>query len=249
MRILFFLFLLVFYSSIYALQVVYKLPPKFVYLREIDPSIVQDIRYSGSHNFVGRPIKGYEANECILTREAALALSKVQKELANSSLSLKVYDCYRPTQAVNDFINWSNNKNNDMKDEFYPNIKKSDLFRLGYISEKSGHSRGSTVDLTLVYESAPPEPEYEPGQKLVDCTASYEMRFPDNSINMGTGYDCMDVLSHPNNHNVEIVASRHRKLLRDVMMKYGFVPYDKEWWHFTLKNEPYPDTYFDFPVK
>lgn len=249
MRFLSFICLLVFYQSVYALHVTEKLPANFVYLRDIDPSIVQDIRYSGPHNFVGRPIKGYEANECILTRDAAMALAKVQKDLQNSSLSLKVYDCYRPTQAVNDFIKWSKTKNDDMKEEFYPNLKKSDLFRLGYISEQSGHSRGSTVDLTLMYTSAPPEPEYEPGQRLVDCTASYDMRFPDNSINMGTGYDCMDVLSHPNSHNVEIVARNHRMLLRNVMMKYGFLAYDKEWWHFTLKNEPYPNTYFDFPVK
>lgn len=226
------------------------LPPGFVYLSEVEPSIVQELRYRGYHNFVGRPVKGYEAaTGCILTREAAQALKRVQRELRKSSLSLKVYDCYRPQRAVNDFIAWSQRPaEQQMKAEFYPRVNKEELFEQDYIAAKSGHSRGSTMDLTLVPLPLPPQEEYRRGQKLVACNSSYSARFHDNSINMGGGYDCMDEVSHIDYQNLKPTAFYNRLLLSQVMMRYGFKPYAKEWWHFTLKNEPFPKTYFDFPV-
>lgn len=226
-----------------------NLPPGFVYLKTVDPSIVQEMRYAGFHNFIGRPVKGYEAGECILTREAALALKQVQNELRQSSLSLKVYDCYRPQMAVDDFIAWSRLPDqHQTKEEFYPRVDKADVFKLGYVAEKSGHSRGSTIDLTIIALPALKQAHYKPGQKLVSCFAPYHERFHDNSIEMGTGYDCMDELSHGDNTSVNLVAYHNRQMFRDVMGKYGFVVYPGEWWHFTLKNEPFAKTYFNFKV-
>lgn len=228
----------------------YALPSDFVYLRDIDPSIIQEMRYSSYHNFIGRPVLGYEAKTCILTEQAAQALSHIQTELKKSSLSLKVYDCYRPAMAVTDFLAWSKNSvHQEMKDEFYPRVNKADVFRLGYVAEKSGHSRGSTMDLTIVATPATSEPPYQQGQKLVPCIAPSNQRYHDNSIEMGTGYDCMDELSHVMSGNISKIAHKNRMLLRNIMIRYGFVPYEYEWWHFTLKAEPYPHTYFNFPVK
>lgn len=226
-----------------------KMPGDFVYLKAIDPSILQDIRYSTHHNFVGRPIKGYEANECMLTKQAASALSKVQAELTKSNLSLKVYDCYRPQRAVDDFVAWSKSADNDkMKQEFYPRVAKAELFKLGYVASHSGHTRGSTVDLTIVPIPTLQQANYHQGQTLVSCFADYKTRYKDNSIDMGTGYDCLDSLSHYSNPRVSLVALQNRKLLSHLMEKYGFEPYDQEWWHFTLRNEPYPKSYFNFPI-
>lgn len=227
----------------------FALPANFTYLRDIDPSILQEIRYAGYHNFVGRPIQGYKHHECILTLPTARALSHIQNELRPLSLSLKVYDCYRPKRAVDDFIRWSKQPAyQEMKNEFYPKINKADVFRLGYISKKSGHSRGSTVDLTIVPLPPTKQPLYRVGQKLVACTAYYKNRYRDNSLDMGTGFDCLDRLSHVMNSAVSRDAFKHRMLLRHIMMKYGFDPYSKEWWHFTFHSEPYPNTYFNFVV-
>lgn len=176
-------------------------------------------------------------------------MSQVQKELKQSSLSLKVYDCYRPTIAVDDFLAWSKDaKHQEMKSEFFPTINKADFFRLGYVAEKSGHSRGSTIDVTIVPLPTPKEADYRAGQKLFSCTAPYPHRYRDNSIDMGTGFDCMNELSHALNSEVSIVAYEHRMMLRQLMVKYAFIPYENEWWHFTLNSEPYPTTYFNFPV-
>lgn len=227
------------------------MPDGFVYLHDIDPSIQQDIRYAGSHNFIGHPIAGYETATCVLTRQAATALSQVQTALRAKQLSLKIFDCYRPQTAVNEFIAWSQQPDQQqMKAEFYPNVDKSDFFKLGYVAAKSGHTRGSTMDLTLVPLPVPASATYQPGQTLVNCTAPYQQRFFDGGIDMGTGFDCMDVRSHGDNRDISTQAQNNRALLKQVMEQYGFVPYSKEWWHFTLKNEPYPaDTYFDFPVR
>lgn len=226
------------------------LPQGFVYLKAIDPSILQDIRYAGYHNFIGHPIEGYEASECILTLQAANALKAVQAELQRSSLSLKVYDCYRPQMAVNNFITWSKDpKEQQMKMEFYPRVDKADFFKLGYVAEKSGHTRGSTMDITIVPIPTPEQAKYRPGQKLASCFSDYEKRFQDNMIDMGTGYDCLDETAHVNNQTISASAYENRQRLRTVMEKNGFAPYDNEWWHFTLKNEPYPNTYFNFKVK
>lgn len=224
------------------------LPEGFVYLSELAPDIPQDIRYAGSHNFIGRPIDGYRAPECILTLPAAEAVLRVHAELARSGLGVKIYDCYRPTRAVADFVAWSALPDQYMKAEFYPDVDKRDFFKLGYVAEKSSHSRGSTVDLTIVPLDAFPQPDYNPVQKLKACYAPRSERFPDISIDMGTGYDCFDPLSHPANEAVGIVPFHNRQMLRALMVKNGFAPYDEEWWHFTLKNEPFPATSFDFPV-
>lgn len=228
-------------------SLVLALPKHFVYLADIAPDILQDMRYAGSHNFVGRPIYGYEAKRCILTRHTALALAKVQQQLEPLQLSLKVYDCYRPTSAVNDFMIWSQErKDQRMKREFYPFINKRDLFKLEYIAARSGHSRGSTIDLTIVQLPVKKEGSYT---QLQPCNANYAHRFRDNSIDMGSGFDCFDVISHYDAGTIPKKAYAHRKFLRAIMMKNGFIPYQREWWHFTLKQEDYPWTYFNFPVR
>ena len=225
------------------------LPPGFVYLKDVAPSIQQDIRYATAHNFIGHPIAGYQAGECILTKPAALALAKIQTELKASALSLKVYDCYRPQQAVDEFVAWSKKPElQQMKAEFYPRIDKADFFKLGYAAEKSGHSRGSTMDLTIVPIPITHQEKYNPKKKLVSCFAPYLTRFQDGSIDMGTGFDCMDELSHNDNTEINEIAQHNRQLLQMLMVKYGFEPLKEEWWHFTLKNEPYPHTFFNFPI-
>lgn len=225
------------------------LPQGFVYLSAVDPSIQQEMRYAGDHNFIGRPIKGYQQASCILTKPAAEALKSVQKKLLARGYSLKVYDCYRPQMAVNDFANWSQMpQQTTMQAEFYPRTPKAQLFALGYIAYQSGHSRGSTVDLTIVPLPVKAEPRYQSGQKLAACYAPYTIRYLDNSIDMGTGYDCLDSSAHINNKNISQQAYQNRILLRSLMLKNNFEPYNKEWWHFTLKNEPYPNQIFNFLV-
>lgn len=242
--------LLSFFSLLPIYSYADHLPENFVYLKDIDPTIVQDMRYPTSHNFIGHPIAGYNAAECLLTKPAATALKQVQKELKKSALSLKVYDCYRPQKAVDEFISWSKQPTQQqMKAEFYPEVNKADVFKLGYVAEKSGHTRGSTMDLTIVPIPTPPQQTYSPKQKLVACTAPYSKRFADNSIDMGTGFDCMDALSHHDNTTINPTALHNRQLLKTLMEKYGFNAYQPEWWHFTLKNEPYPTTYFNFSIE
>lgn len=223
------------------------LPKGFVYLRDIDPTIVQDIRYAGSHNFVGRPIRGYLAAECILSEPAANALEDVQRRLAEKKLSLIVWDCYRPRRAVDDFLRWSRDPmHTEMKAEFYPRTDKQKLFALGYLATRSAHSRGSTVDLGLVpstFSLPPPNPL----PALKACTLAKGERFEDGTIDLGTGYDCLDVLGNTSNASAGEVALRNRQLLKSTMAKAGFRPYAREWWHFKLANEPFSQG-FDFEV-
>jgi len=236
--------------------------PDLVSITDIDPTIVVEARYRGEHNFIGRRIDGYEASKCLLARPAALALKAVQAEVRAVGLSVKTYDCYRPQRAVADFVKWARDTaDTKMREEFYPTVDKSRLFELGYIAEKSGHSRGATIDLTLI-----PRPEPLPGapgyrlrhagqvpynanDPLVSCTADVAARFADNTIDMGTGYDCFDELSHTANPRISADAARNRQYLKSVMEKHGFVNYAQEWWHYTYKPEPYPSTYFDVPVR
>ncbi len=224
-----------------------KLPPFFTYLRAVDDTILQEMRYFGVHNFLGRKVRGYEAAECILTKRAALALKSVQQRLVKRGLSLKVYDCYRPVRAVKDFVKWSQNNDQKTKPEFYPTLPKRRLFALGYIARRSAHSRGSTVDLAIV----PLPPEQQPDfsfDKQRACFESYEKRFGDNSLDFGTGFDCFHELSHTRNPNIGEIARRNRQLLVSEMARAGFVNYSKEWWHFTLRDEPYRKKHFDFPI-
>ena len=226
------------------------IPLEFTEIREVIPEVLMDIRYYTAHNFVGARVDGYLAPKCYLTRPAAQALGKVQAELAAFGLSLKIYDCYRPQMAVNHFVRWAADiKDVKTKAEFYPQVDKRHLFRDGYIAEKSGHSRGSTVDLTIVALPAKSQERYRPHKNLRACYRPYGQRFGDNGIDMGTGFDCFDSRAHTLNRTLGPTSRIHRALLKTLMEKYGFVFYDKEWWHFTLKDEPFPDTYFDFDIE
>lgn len=204
----------------------WALPEGFLYAEEVIPSIQQELRYFGNNNFVGRPIHGYRANRIILTKSAASALKAVQEELGIFGLGLLVFDAYRPQQAVNDFVNWAKDLEDIKgKSEYYPNVNKSDLFKEGYIAERSGHTRGSTVDLTLV--------------SLIEG----------QPLDMGSNFDFFGPQSWPSYPDLLPQQRANRLLLRTIMTKYGFKPLEQEWWHFTLENEPYPDTYFDFQIK
>ncbi|MGF0173031.1 M15 family metallopeptidase [Streptomyces sp. Marseille-Q5077] len=226
-----------------------KAPKDFVALRTVDPTIVQEMRYSTRHNFVGERIDGYRQPLCILTRPAAEALHEAQRRLLRQGYTLKVYDCYRPQRAVDHFVRWAEDLDDEaMKDEFYPNVDKTRLFADGYIAEKSGHSRGSTMDLTIVRLPAKPARPYAPGEPLVPCYAPKAERFPDNSVDMGTGFDCFDTLSHTLDPRIQGEQRTNRLLLKHTLEALGFVNLAEEWWHYTFKPEPYPDTYFDFPV-
>ncbi|MBM7170898.1 M15 family metallopeptidase [Streptomyces sp. G44] len=226
-----------------------KAPEEFVALRDVDPTIIQEMRYVTAHNFVGEPIDGYRKPVCILTEPAAKALRKAQRALLRKGYSLKVYDCYRPQRAVDHFVRWAEELSDErMKEEFYPRVDKSRLFADGYIAEKSGHSRGSTVDLTVVKLPAAPTRPYVPGEPLTPCHGPQSERFPDNSVDMGTGFDCFDTLSHTDDPRVTGEQRAHRDLLRGTLAKEGFANLPEEWWHFTHKPELFPDTYFDFPV-
>src|SRR5580704_3381540 len=223
------------------------LPKGFVYLRDIDPTIVQDIRYAGSHNFVGRPIRGYLAAECILSVSAANALGIVQRMLTEKKLSLIVWDCYRPKRAVEDFLQWSRDPtHSEMKAEFYPRTDKKMLFALGYLATRSAHSRGSTVDLGIVPSDFSMAAPSKPPQPLKACTSPKGERFEDGTIDFGTGYDCMDVLANTSNPLAGRIALHNRQTLRTSMKAAGFRSYAREWWHFELVNEPFNRDGFDF---
>lgn len=225
-------------------------PSGFVDIQKVIPEVLLDMRYYGSHNFLGEKVDGYMSPKCLLTKETADALAKVQKELTPFSLSLKIYDCYRPQRAVDHFVRWAKDINNSKtKKEFYPTVDKRNLFKDGYIDIKSGHSRGSTVDLTIVPFPAPGQQDYIPGEKLSECYLPADKRFRDNTIDMGTGFDCFHELSHTSNTNIGKQQKINRLLLKSLMTKHGFRNYEKEWWHYTLNNEPFPDTYFDFVIE
>lgn len=246
----FILTVLFFPLSLFAGECAERMSDNFVNLQQIIPDVVMDIRYYGEHNFLGERVTGYLAPKCILTKEAAHALVGVQKDLQPYSLTLKIYDCYRPQRAVDHFVRWAKEiENTKTMREFYPTVDKRNLFRDGYIDSKSGHSRGSTVDLTIVPLPAPRQADYISGQTLAECYLPSGQRFGDNSIDMGTGFDCFHEMSHTANPGIGHEQRVNRLLLKSLMEKHGFKNYDKEWWHYTLKNEPYPNTYFDFPVE
>ncbi|GAA2349175.1 M15 family metallopeptidase [Dactylosporangium salmoneum] len=225
-----------------------KLPDGFVALSDVDSSILEDVRYATPHNFVGRVVNGYERPRCLLTRVAAEALHRVQQSAQARGYSLKVYDCYRPQRAVDDFVRWADNPDQAMKAEFYPQVDKSQLFPDGYIGGPTAHSRGSTLDLTLVALPAAAQRAYRPGEPLVSCTSPAGQRFPDDTLDMGTGFDCFDPLAHTAAGGIDQRQRANRDLLVGLMADGGFTNYPKEWWHYTLDHEPFPDTYFDFPV-
>lgn len=201
-------------------------PSGFVDLKKAVPSLVLELRYSGENNFIGKPIDGYEARICYISTPAAVALKSGQEKLLPFGFGLKIFDAYRPQRAVNHFVRWAKDLNDTkMKASYYPDVLKSELFDKGYIAARSGHSRGSTVDLTLI-----------------DLATGKE-------LDMGTGFDFFSPISWPTSKEVTSQQRANRLLLRSVMLSQGFRPLEEEWWHFTLANEPYPMTYFDFTVR
>lgn len=197
----------------------------FVLLADYVPGIVQEIRYYSTYNFVGERVDGYEEPVALLTREAARALKMVSNEMNVMGYRLKIFDAYRPANAVRHFVLWGiEDLDLRMKPYFYPSLEKQELFVKGYIASKSSHSRGSTVDLTLL-----------------------DMR-TGKEVDMGSPFDLFDEISHPDYTGISQEQYENRMRLQQAMVRNGFEPIDCEWWHFTLKDEPYPDTYFTFPV-
>lgn len=200
--------------------------PGFAVLAEVDPTIGQEMRYATARNFTGAVVDGYEEPVCLLARPAALALGRAQREALRRGYSLLVYDCYRPQRAVDRFVRWAGDPaDQSTKAEYYPRVDKDRLIPEGYIAERSGHSRGSTVDLTLTGLGLGREP-----------------------VDMGTAFDFFDPLAHTDSPLVTGPARDHRELLGRLLAAQGFVNLPEEWWHFTYKPEAFPDTYFDFPV-
>ena len=211
-----------------------RLPPGFVALRSVDPSIRQEMRYAGRDNFTGRPLPGYDRNECLLRREAALALKRVQADLTARGFSLKVYDCYRPTRAVAAMARWAADPNaRPDTSRFYPGLNKRNLFALGYIASHSAHSRGVAVDLTIVPGGVSQTPPYNPAAHYGSCTG--DARAPDDSVDMGTGFDCFSVKSRTRSAAVTPEQRKHRELLVQTMARHGFRNYAREWWHFSYR--------------
>lgn len=224
-------------------------PKDIIDVKTVLPRIQLDVRYYGAHNFIGRKIAGYDSQKCLLTESTVFALKKVEDKLLANGLTLKIYDCYRPQMAVDDFVNWAfDTSDTKMKSEFYPNVDKKNLFKYGYIAVKSAHSRGSTLDLTIVPVNSSVT-VYNTQTKLLACTNSVDKRVSDNSLDFGSGFDCFDPISHSNYLNIKPSARANRLLLKTLMEDAGFIGIKEEWWHFTLRNEPYPQTYFNFPIK
>jgi D-alanyl-D-alanine dipeptidase len=198
----------------------------FVNISDVVPDVILEVRYYSTYNFIGNRINGYEGPFALLTKEAAKALKNASDELIKSGYRLKIFDSYRPQRAVDHFVRWAEDINDTrMKKIFYPDVAKKDLFTLGFIAEHSGHSRGSTVDLTLF-------------DMAKGCDAD-----------MGGYFDYFGEISHIDYEGITKEQSDNRRLLRETMVQNGFFPLEEEWWHFTLKDEPYPGTYFDFPVE
>ena len=197
----------------------------FVLLADYVPGIIQEIRYYSTYNFVGDRIDGYEEPCALLTKEACRALKAVSNEMNVMGYRLKIFDAYRPAKAVRHFVLWGiEDLDLRMKPYFYPDLEKQELFSRGYIANQSSHSRGSTVDLTL-----------------------FDMR-TGKDVDMGGPFDLFCEISHPDYRGITEEQYENRMILRQAMLRNGFEPFDFEWWHFTLKDEPFPDVYFDFPV-
>jgi D-alanyl-D-alanine dipeptidase len=222
-----------------------RLPPDFVYLGDVDPSIVQDMRYAGSDNFTGRALPGYDGVECVLRADAAQALKRVQAALAPSGLSLKVYDCYRPERAVRAMARWSRSPEDGTTRYFYPEADKRALFASGWISPRSAHSSGIAVDLTLVPKSAAGSTGRATAQSR--CDGPPAQRRPDTSIDMGTAYDCFSVKSFTRSKEIGTEPHNNRERLRSAMSRYGFKNYIREWWHYTYSGGANPQI-FDVPI-
>ena len=218
---------------------------QFVTLTDVVPDAILEIRYFSTYNFTGQRIDGYLEPTALLTRQAADSLLVVSKELLAQGYRLKIYDAYRPQKAVDHFVRWAENFNDTlMKPYFYPDLTKDVLFPQGYIAEKSGHTRGSTVDLTL-FDMAT--------EKEVDMGGTFDWfgpeSHPDFCGNPDTGEYTGDNKKSPQGRTITAEQFANRMILRKAMLSHGFKPVDTEWWHFTLINEPFPETYFTFPVR
>ncbi len=224
------------------------MPNDFVYLSDVDPSLIQSVRYITHDNFLGCPIDGYQVDKLMATRQAAERLKHVHDELKQHGYLLVVYDAYRPQCAVDHFIKWSQLPHDQStKLDYYPTVDKKDLFELGYLGKRSSHSRGSTFDLTLINSNS----TLKPLTKLQRTLENGEVipYLDDNTVDMGSSFDLFHEVSHHDSILVNAKQNSMRELLRNTMSKHGFKEYDKEWWHYTLIDEPHPDTYFDFIVK
>lgn len=223
------------------------LPDGFVYLDEVDPTIQTSMRYFSTENFVGTRMDGYKKARIIMTKETAVALCKAQKEFLQDGYSLVIYDAYRPQKAVDHFVRWSTTSNNPaIKAKYYPEVAKEHCFKLGYISKKSGHTRGSTIDLTII----------KVGDQLktptLNMRAMNEKQVPfldDGTVDMGSSLDLFGPASHHDSPLMPQEYTDRRNYLRSKMVKHGFKTFVKEWWHYTLINEPFPNTYFDFDIE
>ncbi len=222
------------------------LPAGFSYLRPIAPTILQDMRYATRDNFTGKVLPGYEAGECILRTEVARALSRAQTRLVARGYSLKVHDCYRPARAVRAFGVWARNIGDLSTKDYYPRLPKSGLFGKGYIARRSTHSIGYTVDLTLVRLPARPQPLYDPTRPRTPCTTPRPQ--DDNSLDMGTRFDCFDIKSHTANRSISRKARANRSLLKTALRRVGFANYRREWWHYSYTKRRYKRRYHDFPI-
>jgi len=224
----------------------------FVYLNQIDPTIIVSLRYITNENFVGKPVDGYKKPVLMVTKQAAEALKKVQQAVKKDGYSLVIYDAYRPQQAVNNFVRWADDiQDQSKKAQYYPRVDKAKLFELGYVSKRSGHSKGSRVDLTIIKVGQNVHEIVEQDRKLLD---GYTIKFlDDGTVDMGSSFDLFDQASHYENNLISKKYKKMRTYLRNIMEKYGFKTIIEEWWHFTLKNEPYPanedSSYFDFDIE
>jgi D-alanyl-D-alanine dipeptidase len=222
-----------------------RMPADFVYLGDADATIQQDMRYAGARNFTGKQLPGYGAAECLLRRDAAQALKRVQDDLRGSGLSIKVYDCYRPQRAVNAMANWAAAPEDNLTKRFYPKLDKHRLFAEGWISPRSKHSAGISIDLTLVPIGSV-SPRFDPRTRpLGNCDTAE--RAPDNSLDMGTSFDCFSAASYTKSRAISNEVRDNRAQLVEAMNHHGFRNYFREWWHFELRGGAVPVIY-DTPI-
>jgi len=225
------------------------IPSGFVYVHDIIPDIQISLRYASEENFLGHVVNGYLANVSIMTKEAAIGLKNAQILAKEKGYELVIYDGYRPQKSVNQFMNWSQNPNDSQikKTFYYPRVNKEDTFKLGYIAEKSGHTRGSTIDLTLISLGKHIQnPLKAIRRTLTDNSTIFYL--DDGTIDMGSSFDLFDEASHTNSTLVNETYQQNRIMFKYLMEQAGFINYDKEWWHYTLTNESFPNTYFDFDI-
>ena len=203
-----------------------QIPEEFGNIKDEISSITLDIRYATKDNFMGRVVNGYTSPKVVMTKESLEALKKAQEDFIRLGFGIKIFDAYRPQRAVDDFMAWIKTKKDTlMRQDYYPHLDKNTLVPLGYIAEKSGHSRGSTLDLTLMY---------------------LEGKNAGKEIDMGGSWDYFGTRSNYDFPDISLKQRENRALLRIIMIKHGFIPYAQEWWHFTLAKEPFPDKYFNF---